>query len=190
MTHSLAPTLLVAMPSLLDPNFFRSVVLLITHDAGGAFGVVVNRELDVPVASVCEAVGVPWHGDPHRRALLGGPVERHQGWVLHRSGHTFEGELSVRGEDGSVMGLSPSQGALELYGREPDGDFRLVMGYAGWGGGQLDAELAAGSTPMEASVSFQTSPRGRSKMRSPRTGAVSQAPAASSASSWPAPHPA
>ncbi len=158
MTHSLAPTLLVAMPSLLDPNFFRSVVLLVTHDPGGAFGVVVNRELDVPVASVCEAVDVAWHGDPHRRALLGGPVERHQGWVLHRSGHTFQGELSVRGEDGSVMGLSPSQGALELYGREPDGDFRLVMGYAGWGAGQLDAELAAGAwltAPVRGDLIFE-----------------------------------
>lgn len=145
MIHSLAPTLLVAMPSLLDPNFFRSVVLLVTHDAGGAFGVIVNRELDVSVASVCEAVGVGWQGDPHRRALLGGPVERERGWVIHRSGHSFEGELRVRGEDGAALGLSPSQGALELYGREPDGEFRLVMGYAGWGAGQLDAEVAAGA---------------------------------------------
>ncbi len=161
MTHSLAPTLLVAMPSLLDPNFFRSVVLLVTHDAGGAFGIIVNRELDVTVASVCEAVDVPWRGDAHRRALLGGPVEPQHGWVLHRSGHLFEGELSVRAEDGAVLGLSPSQGALEMYGREPDGDFRLVMGYAGWGAGQLDAELAAGAwltAPVQSGLVFERPP--------------------------------
>src|SRR5262245_7701472 len=78
---ALAPTLLLSMPQLVDPNFARSVVLLCEHAAEGAFGLVVNRPSDI---SAAEAVRLepPIETPNDLPLLLGGPVEPQRGWIL------------------------------------------------------------------------------------------------------------
>src|SRR5439155_421864 len=57
---SIAPSLLVAMPQLLDPNFHRTVVLLVHHDVGGSFGVVLNRITEIRAERLCESIDIAW----------------------------------------------------------------------------------------------------------------------------------
>jgi len=145
------------MPNLLDPNFARSVVLLCAHNAEGAFGLVLSQALDLPVAAICGEIGVTWAGDDTAKVHAGGPVERQRGWLIHDAGERYEGSQLVA--DG--IALTSSQEGLVAYGRAPEGRFRLVLGYAGWGAGQLEEELAQGSwltAPPSPALVFETPP--------------------------------
>ena len=79
---SIAPSLLVAMPQLLDPNFHRTVVLLVHHDPTGSFGVVLNRTTEIRAERLCESIDIAWRGDPDAEICWGGPVQPQTGWVL------------------------------------------------------------------------------------------------------------
>jgi putative transcriptional regulator len=146
--RSLAPGLLLAAPRLGDPNFERTVVLLARHDASGALGWIVNGRRVGAVAEVLQSSGlmpdgvaVPETPSFTRAARVGGPVTQESGWVLYRRGaEAREGEIDV-GDDVAVTG---DLEALRAVIREPDADFRLLIGYAGWSPGQLDAEVKAG----------------------------------------------
>lgn len=153
MAFTLAPGLLVAMPSLKDPNFFRAVVLLCEHTREGAFGIIINHTLELPVQAVCAEAGIAWTGDDTARVFCGGPVDRQRGWLLHSSEQTFEGTQVVH----EGVAVTPSRDGLEAYGQDPSGLFRLVLGYAGWGPGQLDREILQGSwitAPLSADLVF------------------------------------
>ncbi|MCA9514562.1 MAG: YqgE/AlgH family protein [Myxococcales bacterium] len=143
------------MPGLLDPNFFRAVVALCAHTREGAFGVVVNQELQIPVSAICNEAGLDWNGDDTARVYCGGPVERQRGWLLHDSAQRFDGtQLVDRG-----LAITTSQGGLAAYGQDPAGRYRLALGYAGWGEGQLDREIAQGSwltAPLDPAIIFDT----------------------------------
>lgn len=155
MSFTVAPGLLIAMPNLLDPNFFRSVVVLCAHTSEGAFGLVINQELELPVSAICAEADIAWDGDETQKVCAGGPVERQRGWLLHDSSMSFEGSQIV---DAGVS-LTSSQDGLAAYGKDPKGRFRLVLGYAGWGAGQLDQEIAQGSwltAPLSLEVLFDT----------------------------------
>lgn len=159
MPDSLAPALLVAMPQLLDPNFRRAVVLLIHHDAEGTFGVVLNRTTEIRASQLCESIEVDWRGDPDAEIHWGGPVQPQTGWVLFDES---EGE----GEDGEDVrevvpgvGFAGSLAVLRRMASEPPNRVRILLGYAGWGPGQLESELAQGAwlvAPADASVVFST----------------------------------
>lgn len=138
-----AGRLVVATQGLVDPNFSHTVVLLLDHDADGAFGVVLNRPGAAPVT---EALA-PW------AALTAEPPVLFTGGPVQQDGVLALGRLRVD-EPGSAM---PSAGQLRLAGVELvelTGDpalgaaryrgIRLFAGYAGWGPGQLEAELADG----------------------------------------------
>ena len=94
---SLANHLLVALPSLDDPNFARSVVLLCQHDAGGAMGIVVNRASEYCLGEVLSQVGLHG-GDESLRGqpvLGGGPVHPERGFVLHDGAREWESSLAI-----------------------------------------------------------------------------------------------
>lgn len=137
--HSIAPSLLLSMPQLNDPNFRRTVILLCEHNPNGAFGLVMNRPTETPA---CSAVHLdpPVQHDSGLRLWIGGPVEPQRGWIL--LGHDPTGVEAVRVREGIYLSTS-----LVLLRRfleaPPPPRVRLLTGYAGWGPGQLDAELAA-----------------------------------------------
>lgn len=132
------PGLLIASPQMRDPNFARSVVLLVQHDENGALGVVINRELSVPVRDVLEGAEDATGPSGEQRALWGGPVQPEIGLVV------FEGEAPEGWRVGEQLAVSGSRERVMALLRQ-DGRFHLCLGYAGWGPGQLDREFAEGS---------------------------------------------
>jgi putative transcriptional regulator len=149
--------LLVAMPDLLDPNFHRTVVLIVHHDENGAFGVVLNRPTDITVPSLCATLEIEWNGDPDENIDWGGPVQPQTGWVLFdaSAGLGLSDEVKELGEGLCFAG---SLEVLRRIARRPPADLRLLLGYAGWGPGQLEGELTAGAwlvAPVARDVVFQ-----------------------------------
>jgi len=137
----LSPALLVAMPQLLDPNFARTVVLLIEHDEGGTFGLVLNRATDLPVAQLCASLGIEWQGDDGSVGW-GGPVQPEHGWLLLGDG--APGSLEVTEVMGGIR-FSRSPDVLRECAQSPPDKFRVFLGYSGWGPGQLRDELIQGA---------------------------------------------
>lgn len=129
---SMAGSLVVATPLLVDPHFFRTVVLILQHDEDGCLGVVLNRPTTESVsAHIPEwAAVVPEPGLVH----YGGPVDPAVAIGL---------ALGRGGEEAGVPGLSLVDLSEEPTGSE--GPVKIYSGYAGWGAGQLEAELAEGS---------------------------------------------
>lgn len=133
-----AGTLLVAPPTLLDPNFRRTVVLVCEHNTEGCFGLVLNRPLDVQLDEVLDEV------QGYDDALsLGGPVQPETLHYLHRHGQTVPGAAAVAeglywGGDFDVLR------ALVRGGETDDRTLRFFLGYAGWGRTQLEEEIDAG----------------------------------------------
>ncbi len=136
--------ILVAMPTLTDPNFAQSVILICAHSAEGAMGIILNRALERPsfegLLQQLDISPVP----PQReiRLCAGGPVENVRGFVLHTSDWMVENTLRV--DDG--LGLTTSLDVLKAVaeGQGPR-ECLLALGYAGWGPGQLDAEFGNNS---------------------------------------------
>ena len=153
--QSLSPLLLVSMPQLVDPNFARSVVLLAEYSQRGAFGLVVNRQMSEPACDVIKAEPpIDIQKDVH--LYLGGPVEPHRAWVLTSRRELDEEALAI--VDGVYLSAAPDLIRRALRS-SPDPHTRLVIGYAGWGPGQLDDELAASAwlmAPVQADLVFDT----------------------------------
>lgn len=141
----LACHLLCAVPQLLDPNFKRSVVLMLEHDERGALGLVINRTMNTSLSEVAEALDLEWCGDPDAQVRIGGPVEPVRGWFLHdQSAWDPDASSLVDGlwVTTSLEGVGAS-GSVR-FGSE-ESNFLFLLGYAGWSGGQLEGEIAAGS---------------------------------------------
>ena len=154
VTDSLAPTLLVAMPQLQDPNFARSVVLLCEHGEQGAMGLVVNRRSET-LASEIVLLDPPLKHDSHLEVWIGGPVEPERGWLL----------VTDSAQDGTEifpgLYLSASLDRLRraMESSEECSHCRFLVGYAGWAPNQLDAELAASAwltVPVDLDLVFST----------------------------------
>jgi putative transcriptional regulator len=152
---SLAPALLLSMPQLIDPNFAKSVVLLCEHAPEGAFGLVVNRPSDIAAA---EAVRLePPVDDPNDLPLLiGGPVEPERGWILTAQAPEHVEHRSVGA--GLYLSASPLLLRRALMARPLPKRTVVLAGYAGWGPGQLDSELAESAwliMPVELDLIFE-----------------------------------
>ncbi len=136
----LAGNVLIAMPSMGDERFERSVIFLCLHNAQGAMGIVLNRPLEQPsfadLLKQLEVAPTP----PARSIELtsGGPMDNARGFVLHTDDWT--GENSMRVDPGLALTASLDVlKALAEGGGPREGV--LALGYAGWGPGQLDQEL-------------------------------------------------
>jgi putative transcriptional regulator len=144
MSSSLAPAFLLSMPQLADPNFNRTVVLLCKHNEDGAFGLVVNRPL-VTTGRVTVNLDPPVSTDRELEVWVGGPVEPHRSWVL--VGQEPDEAEEIRGmriADSLYLSTSPDR-LRRLLDASPPPLTRLIVGYSGWGPGQLEAELEASS---------------------------------------------
>ena len=138
MLDSFQPTLLVSMPQLQDPNFARAVVLLCDYTAEGAFGLVLNRPTDVPASAMVKLEPAIAEGNS-LPLCLGGPVEPDRGWIL-MADPPEEPEFRTICE-GVYLSTSPVLLRRTLSASPPP-RARVLAGYAGWGPGQLDVELA------------------------------------------------
>jgi putative transcriptional regulator len=152
---SLAPALLLSMPQLLDPNFAKSVVLLCEHAPEGAFGLVVNRPSDIAAA---EAVRLePPVKEPNELPLhIGGPVEPERGWILTSQAPELVEHRSLGA--GLFLSASPVLLRRALTTRPLPKRTIVLAGYAGWGPGQLDQELAESAwliMPVELDLIFE-----------------------------------
>jgi putative transcriptional regulator len=134
--------LLIAMPAIGDPRFERSVILMCTHSADSAMGVILNNPVDgLSLAELLERLEVKWTSSPlDQLVLAGGPVERERGFVIHTDDFTTaDATLPV----GDSMLLTPTREVLEAIaddGRRPRRSV-LALGCAVWGPGQLEQEI-------------------------------------------------
>ena len=195
MTSSLAPSLLLSMPQLVDPNFNRTVVLMCTHNNQGAFGLVVNRplvttgrivvDLDPPAAAPrakrdkperahpdvaqggpergeSRGTGTREQGGPDRelQVWVGGPVEPERSWILVGDEPADMEEPGTRIAEGLYLSTSPDL-LRRLLEPSPPPRARLMIGYSGWGPGQLEAELEASAwliSDVDRDLIFNTAP--------------------------------
>ncbi|MEZ5099463.1 MAG: YqgE/AlgH family protein [Thermoleophilia bacterium] len=130
----LAGQLLVAVPALGDPNFWRTVVLLVEHTPEGAMGLVLNRPTELTVAEAVEPLAALV--EDGACVHYGGPVQP-------------EAVLALAEFDDVALAAAPALGRVGFLGADPDPDelgphvlrARVFAGYAGWGPGQLEGEL-------------------------------------------------
>jgi putative transcriptional regulator len=132
--------LLIALPSLQDSYFERSVTLICQHDDDGAMGVVINRPSDYTVGEVLQQMGVTCSNHELKAQLVlnGGPVHPERGFVVHDGDKAWDSTLSI----GDGLFLTTSRDVMEAMARGEGPPQALVaLGCAGWGAGQLEQEL-------------------------------------------------
>jgi len=147
--------LLVATPPLVDPNFDRTVVLMLEHGEDGALGIVINRPSGTALAEVLP----DWHEHATAPGVVfsGGPVAPEAVIALARGGNEeTEGWVSVLGEVGTIdVGRDPDVVAPHIDA------LRVFVGYSGWSPGQLEAEIAQDAwfvVPTESGDAFSPHP--------------------------------
>jgi putative transcriptional regulator len=132
---------LIAMPSLGESVFGKTVTYVCEHNDQGALGIVVNRKLDLELATLFEQVDLKLEIEPLKTSpvYFGGPVQTDRGFVLHRPLGVWSSTLKVTDD----IGLTTSKDILQAVseGSGPD-DMIMTLGYAGWSAGQLESEIA------------------------------------------------
>lgn len=149
---------LVAMPTLVDPNFGGTVIFLAEHSDKGALGLVINRTMELNMRSLFERIELQLNdaelGDCP--VHYGGPVQPDRGFVLHTPVGNWGHTISV----GDDVGLTSSKDVLEAVARGEGPEKLLVtLGYSNWGPGQLESELSRNSwlsVPADPAVIFET----------------------------------
>ena len=134
--------LLVAMPGIGDPRFAGSVVYLCAHSGDGALGLIVNKPTpEIRFRKLLDQIGIETQGSvPDIRVHFGGPVETSRGFVLHSPDYSA-GEATLEVDEMTSMTASLEVLQAIAQGRGP-GSSMLALGYAGWGPGQLESEIA------------------------------------------------
>jgi putative transcriptional regulator len=139
---SLAGKLLIASPAIEDPRFSRAVILICTHNEDHAMGIVLNKASDEgPLSELLDQLGVDGEQAPDTaHILVGGPVSKERGFVLHSEDYDSEG-ATLNVCDGVC--LTATRDVLHaITSEEPTEHFVVALGYSGWGAGQLEMELA------------------------------------------------
>ncbi len=158
ITPSLAGHLLIAMPNLADPNFWQSVVLLGVHsDQEGAFGLIINRVLDIDMHDVLKELGENDEISELPEVFAGGPVQPSHGFVLFERGQHEVADDEIAIADSIVVSGSTATLARLASGADTN-RFVLLLGYSGWYPGQLEREIEENSwvvAPLDTSIVFE-----------------------------------
>jgi putative transcriptional regulator len=157
----ITPVLLMAMPQVLDPFFHRSVVLLLHHEAEGSLGFIVNRPTGIKVSEILKGMDVKWGGDGEAVAYFGGPVQPNLGTVLFTPVLPDGDEQDTATQIVPGLALTQHIGDLSRLAEEPTDRFRLLLGYAGWGEGQLMDEILRNdwlTAPVDGDLIFAPDP--------------------------------
>lgn len=135
---------LIAMPAMADPYFSKTLIYIAEHNEQGALGLIVNRPIELNLATLLERISIPFLADNSARlsalpVFFGGPVQTDRGFVLHRPVGEWQSTLTVNQE----IGLTSSRDILQSVASSPQPiDLLVTLGYSGWGAGQLEHELA------------------------------------------------
>jgi putative transcriptional regulator len=163
VSGSLSNHFLIAMPGMADPYFAKTLTLICEHSDKGAIGVVVNKPIDLTLASLFGEINIALEDAVLRETnvLFGGPVLMDRGFVLHQPLGEWSSTLKINDE----LGLTTSKDILEAIavGRGPS-RVLVTLGYAGWGPGQLEDEVARNgwlSVDANADVVFTLPPAER-----------------------------
>ena len=136
---------LIAMPSLQDPFFQRSVTYICEHNAEGAMGIVINHPLKATVGDLLQQLDITFDDTSNvaeQVVCAGGPVQSDRGFVLHSARHGYQSSLMLQDE----LMITTSKDILEqLTSADAPSKFLLALGYAGWTPGQLEQEIADNS---------------------------------------------
>ncbi len=148
--------LLIAMPTMVDPNFSQTVALVCDHGPRGALGLILNKPLPMRMGEVFEQLEIQlgegaWGA---RQVLRGGPMQTDRGFVVHPAAGEWDSTLKVS----DTLHVTTSRDILAAMarGRGP-GEALVALGYAGWDGGQLEDEIRANawlSAPADAAIIF------------------------------------
>lgn len=136
---------LVAMPNLEGSYFEQALIYILEHNDEGAFGLAINKPIDVKVDEILGQLNPDYKASIYPEPVhIGGPVDNHRGFVLHRPGTTGSWEQQVNIDD--KLAITSSADILQAMAAEQDvGEYLLVLGYSGWSAGQLEQEMARNS---------------------------------------------
>ncbi len=139
---SLANHLLIAMPSLADPNFEHSVIYICEHHIQGTVGLIINKRMQFPLGLVFEQMKIesPSNEQNQMPLLYGGPVQPERGFVIHRPIGGWRSSLSLRDD---VTVTTSSDILRAIAANTGPKDVLVTLGYSGWGGNQLEQEVLA-----------------------------------------------
>ncbi len=149
---------LIAMPALADPNFLHTVTYICEHNEDGALGIVINRPINIELKELFRSMNIDTEEfeESGQTVFSGGPVHPEQGFVIHQPAGEWASTLKVSNE----ISVTTSHDIIEAIAHCKGPDRYLVaLGYAGWGKGQLEEELAANSWlsgPVDSKIIFET----------------------------------
>ena len=157
-SSNLTNQFLIAMPGLVDPNFYHTVTYICAHNDEGAMGIVINRPLEMALGDVLEQMDM----EPNNKKIddwpvyHGGPVQTDRGFVLHEPMSRWDSSINVN----DAVGVTTSRDILQAIARGGGPKEALVaLGYAGWSAGQLEQEIMDNSWlcgPADADIIFKT----------------------------------
>jgi len=150
--------LLVASPSMTDPRFRETVIVMVRHSRDGAMGLIVNRPAgEQPLASLLQAFGDDGgNATGSVPVYAGGPVQKELAFVLHSTDYRRAGTMDVTGD---IAMTANKDVVRDIAAKTGPKKFMLVFGYAGWGPGQLEGELAGNhwyTAPIDPALVFDT----------------------------------
>ncbi len=155
-SHYLTNQFLIAMPSMSDSNFAQTVALVCEHSARGALGLIVNKPLPMRMSEIFEQmdIGLPDSQIRNSPVLRGGPMQSDRGFVVHPAQGAWDSTLIIS----DTLHVTTSRDILNAMsqGAGPSNAV-LALGYAGWDGGQLEAEIRANSwlnAPIDTRIIF------------------------------------
>lgn len=149
---------LIAMPNLKDPDFERTVTYICAHNEEGAMGIVINKPLDIELGEIFEQMDIPADNPEmnNKMIFLGGPVHTDRGFILHQTNNKWDSSIIVSDE----LCVTTSKDILEAIAvGDGPAESLIALGYAGWGGGQLEQELLENtwlSSPANLETIFKT----------------------------------
>lgn len=154
---------LMAMPGMVEGDLAGTVIYVCEHSDRGALGLVINRPTDLSLGGLLEQVDLEQEnlGQQDLPVHFGGPVQSDRGFVLHRPAGDYSSSIRL----GESLALTTSRDVLQAVasGEGPEKIF-VTLGYAGWGAGQLEQELAQNawlSVPAEESIIFEVPAQSR-----------------------------
>lgn len=161
---SLENHFLIAMPSLEDQRFNRTVTYICEHNDQGAMGLVINQPTDLTVTELLDQIKVDINKEAEaakNTIFSGGPVQTDRGFVLHSPQECWTSSLQLSSE---IMVTTSKDILANLSNEMAPQKFLITLGYAGWGAGQLEQEIAENSwltIPADAEIMFDVPPSQR-----------------------------